>query len=167
MGKLGNSRFLNMDYYSPRDYKVFDVNMTISPFYDQVEETCKQCIKTLPKLCEKCAKKSPRNNLSYVNYSKSKEPNRLAYKPVTDLPMISDEAIKKAEKFTTPRNDASPIMRKSKAESSLGMRIQEQPKTIDLTQKKAKKKDNSEIYNDDRFYKQSFNLILKQFMTDD
>lgn len=47
-----NSKFLNMDYYLPRDYKVFDVNLTISPLYDKVEKTCAACIKSLPKLCE-------------------------------------------------------------------------------------------------------------------
>lgn len=33
------SKLYMMDYSLPRDYKVFDVNMSISPFYDQEEKT--------------------------------------------------------------------------------------------------------------------------------
>jgi len=42
-----------MDLSLPRDYKVFDVNLSISPLFSKEEETCKACIHTLPQLCEK------------------------------------------------------------------------------------------------------------------
>lgn len=34
------SKFLNMDYYLPRDYKVFDVNLNISPLFAEPEQAC-------------------------------------------------------------------------------------------------------------------------------
>lgn len=44
------SKFLKMEYYLPRDYKIFDVNMSISPLYSEREDRCDECIKSLPKL---------------------------------------------------------------------------------------------------------------------
>jgi hypothetical protein len=111
------SKYLNFDYYLPRDYKVFDCNMTISPLYRDEEKTCQECLKTLPQLCSKCSgKQSPSPTKMFVNYDKYKTANRESPKQNFDFKFIGDEVYKRAEKLTQPRQDHSPIMKFSEME---------------------------------------------------
>ena len=108
-----NSKYLNFDYYLPRDYKVFDWNMTISPLYREEEKTCQDCIKTLPKLWNKWQEKhsqSPSSKI-FVNYNKDKAVNHESPRAKYDFKYIGDEILKRAEKLTQPRQDHSPIIK--------------------------------------------------------
>lgn len=164
-----NSRFLNMDYHLPRDYKVFDVNLTISPLYDKVEGKCEACIKSLPKLCERCEARTPSPVKMFVNYNKYKTPGHELDLPKSNLRFLSDSDFKRAEKITKSRIDYSPIMKFTETEKKLQLqRVNEQlekakQKQLRLNKNKPKKKD---LFDDPKFFKQSFNVILKQYMED-
>lgn len=102
-----------------------------------------------------------------MNYSKSKEPNRLGYTLENDIKFIGHEEIAKAQKLTKERIDYSPVMNFTKRE------IQQQSDDLHeklglnkKTPEKKKRKKKEGDYDNPKFYKQSFNVILKTYMKD-
>jgi len=164
-----NSKLLSMDHQLSRDYKVFDVNLSISPLYDTEIGKCKMCAKTSKQFCEMCQKKSSNNSKTYVNYGKSKAPNHVSPRVKYDLEWITDDQMRKAEKITRSRMDNCPIMRFNDSEiqaekNKIEDNYQRSKDKADARNKvKVKKKDP---YDNPQFYKQSFNMILKRYMKD-
>ncbi|CAI2371045.1 unnamed protein product [Moneuplotes crassus] len=85
----------------PRDYKVFDVNMTISPLYSKIEQK--------PNLTERKPRKES-------VFEEAKVFDRFGYKKEKNKDLIpsrllGDEDFAKAERITKARTDFSPILK--------------------------------------------------------
>ncbi|CAI2371782.1 unnamed protein product [Moneuplotes crassus] len=96
----------NMDKDLPRDYKVFDVNMTISPLYSKMENKTNIDANPAPiDSTPEAVKHYDRFAYQNVYLKNNRIPSRL----------LGDKDIKKSEQVTKVRNDFSPIMRQEKA----------------------------------------------------
>ena len=96
-----------MDRSLDRDYKVFDVNITMRQLKEEEKQLCSECEKIKRGLCEKCTVKYKSKIKSFVDYSKSKGPNRMDYRCKNDIEFLGEEDIKKAEKIIKLRTDHS------------------------------------------------------------
>lgn len=104
-----------------------------------------------------------------MNYSKSKGPD--SSRPKFDRPFIGEEEIRRAEKLTQPRSDHSPVMRFTDAELKKE-RAAAKDQSPGASPKKAgpaagrSKSTKKDIYEDPKFYKQSFMFVIRQYLKD-
>ena len=155
-----NPKFMNMDYSLPRDYKVFDVNLSISPLYNMMEDENSNKYK---------AKSHQVSTKVFVNYAKSKGPNHSPTPIVNDQSYIGDDDIRRAEMYTKSRTNHSPIMKLNMAEEmEFQKKLEKQNKKKHRRFKSvnAEKSSKKNVYDNPKFYKQSFNVVFDKYLND-